>query len=96
MLETRNKEQELAFVNMLDLKLKVEYLEKKNKCNKEVEYALRNKLSEVEKTLKAYKIAANTDKIDQNRKLNDNKTCIDLGYEDLKKAGKKHVKVDDT
>ena len=29
------------------------------------------------------------------KNLNINKTCIGLGYEDLKKAGKKHVKVDD-
>ena len=53
-------------------------------------------MSEVEETLKAYKIAANSAKIDQDKKLNVNKTCIGLGYEDLKKAGKKHVKVDDT
>ena len=50
----------------------------------------------MEETLKAYKIAANTAKIDRDKKLNVNKTCIGLGYEDLKKAGKKHVKVDDT
>ena len=96
MLETRNEELELACINMLDLKQKIEYLENKDKCNKEVESALRTKLSEVEETLKAYKIAANSAKIDQDKKLNVNKTCIGLGYEDLKKAGKKHVKVDDT
>ena len=96
MLETRNEELELACVNMLDLKQKIEYLENKDKCNKEVESALRSKLSEVEETLKAYKIDANTSKIDQDKKLNVNKTCIGLGYEDIKKAGKKHVKVDDT
>ena len=55
MLETRNEELELACVNMLDLKQKIEYLENKDKCNKEVESALRTKLSEVEETLKAYK-----------------------------------------
>ena len=96
MLETRNEELELACVGMLDLKHEIEYLENKDKCNKEVESALRTKLSEVEETLKAYKIAANASKIEQDEKLNINKTCIDLGYEDLKKAGKKHVKVDDT
>ena len=95
-LETRNEELELACINMLDLKQKIEYLENKDKCNKEVESALRTKLSEVEETLKAYKIAANSAKIDQDKNLNVNKTCIGLGYEDLKKAGKKHVKVDDT
>ena len=81
---------------MLDLKQKIEYLENKDKCNKEVEFALRIKLSDLEETLKAYKIAANIAKIDKDRKLNANKTYIGLGYEDLKKAGKKHVKVDDT
>ena len=96
MLETRNEELELACVGMLDLKQKIEYLENKDKCNKEVESALRTKLSEVEETLKAYKIAANASKIEQDKKLNINKTCIGLGYEDLKKAIKKHVKVDDT
>ena len=95
-LETRNEELELSCINMLYLKHKIEYLENKDKCNKEVESALRTKLSEVEETLKAYKIAANTAKIDQERKLNVNKTCIGLGYEDLKKVGKKYVKVDDT
>ena len=35
-------------------------------------------------------------KIEHDKNLNINKTCIGLGYEDLKKAGKKHVKVDDT
>ena len=82
-------------VGMLDLKQKIEYLENKDKCNKEVESALRTKLSEVEETLKAYKICANASKIEQDKKLNINKTCIGLGYEDLKKAGNKHVKVDD-
>ena len=53
-------------------------------------------MSEVEETLKAYKIAVNSAKIDQDKKLNVNKTNIGLGYEDLKKAGKKHVNVDDT
>ena len=53
-------------------------------------------MSEVEETLKAYKIAANSAKIDQDKKLNVNKTCMGVGYEDLKKAGKKHVKVADT
>ena len=96
MLETRNDELELACVGMLDLKQKIEYLKNKDNCNKEVEYALRTKLSEVEETLKAYKISANASKIEQDKKFNINKTCIDLGYEDLKKAGKKHVKVDDT
>ena len=96
MLEARNEELELACVGMLDLKQKIEYLENKDKCNKEVESALRSQLSEVEETLKAYKISANTSKIEQDKKLNINKTCIGLGYEDLKKAGKKHVKVDDT
>ena len=81
---------------MLDLKQKIEYLENKDKCNKKVESALRTKLPEVEETLKAYKIAANASKIEQDKKLNINKTCIGLGYEDLKKSGKKHVKVDDT
>ena len=87
MLETRNEELELACINMLDLEQKIEYLENKNKCYKEVESALRTKLSEVEETLKAYKIAANSIKVDQDKKLNVNKTCIGLGYEDLKKAG---------
>ena len=96
MLETRNEELELACVGMLDLKQKIKYLENKDKCNKEVESALRTKLSKVEETLKAYKISANTSKLEQDKKLNINKTCIGLGYEDLKKAGKKHVKVDDT
>ena len=96
MLETRNEELELACVNVLDLKQKIEYLENKDKCNKEVESALRTKLSEVEETLKAYKTVTNTAKIDHDRKLNANKTCISLGYEDLKKTGKKHMKVDDT
>ena len=53
-------------------------------------------MSEVKETLKAYKIAANASKIKQDKKLNINETCIGLGYEGLKKAGKKHVKVDDT
>ena len=96
MLETRNEELELACVGMLDLKQKIEYLENKDKYNKDVESDLRTKLSEVEKTLKAYKIAANASKIEHDKKLNINKTCMGLGYEDLKKAGKKHVKVDDT
>ena len=96
LLDTRNEELELACINMLDLKQKIEYLENKDKCNKEVESALRTELSEVEETIKAYKIAVNSAKIDQDKKLNVNKTCIGLGYEDLKKAGKKHVKVDDT
>ena len=96
MLETRNEELELACVGVLDLKHKIEYLENKYRCNKEVEFALRTKLSEVEETLKAYKIAANASKIEQDKNLNINKTCIGLGYEDLKKVGKKHVKVDDT
>ena len=95
-LETKNEELELACINVLDLKQKIEYLENKDKCNKEVESALRTKLSKVEETLKAYKIAENTTKIDQDRNLNSNKTCIGLGYEDLKKVSKKHVKVDDT
>ena len=94
--ETRNEELELACVNMLDLKPKIEYLENKDRCNKEVESPHRSELSEVEETLKAYKIAANTTKIDHDKKLNVNKTYIGLGYEDLKNAGKKHVKVDDT
>ena len=81
---------------MLDLKQKIEYLENKDKCNKEVESILRSQLSDVEETLKAYKISINTSKIEQDKKLNINKTCIGLGYEDHKKAGKKHVKVDDT
>ena len=63
MLETRNEELELAYVGMLDLKHKIEYLENKDKCNKGVESTLRTKLSEVEETLKAYKIAANASKI---------------------------------
>ena len=63
MLETRNEELELACVGMLDLKQKIEYLENKDKCNKEVESASRTKLSEVEETLKAYKIVANASKI---------------------------------
>ena len=96
MLETRKDELEFACVNMLDIKQKIEYLENKDKYNREVESALRTKLSEVEGSLKAYKIAANTAKIDQDKNLNANKTCIGLGYKDLKKAGKKHVKVDDT
>ena len=96
MLETRNEELELACVGMLDLKQKIEYLENKDKCNKEVESSLRTKLSEVEETLKDYKNFANASKIEHDKKLNINKTCIDLGYEDIKKAGKKHVKVDDT
>ena len=95
-IDTRNEELELACINMLDLKQKIEYLENKDKCNKEVESALRTKLSEVEETLKAYKIAANSAKIDQDKKINVNKTCIGLGYEDLKKARKKHVRVYDT
>ena len=41
MLEARNEELELACVGMLDLKHKIEYLENKDKCNKEVESALR-------------------------------------------------------
>ena len=45
MLETRNEELELACVGVLDLKRKIEYLENKDKCNKEVESALRTKLS---------------------------------------------------
>ena len=81
---------------MLDLKQKIEYLENKDKCNKEVESDLRSQLSEVKETLKAYKISFNTSKIEQVKKLNVNKTCIGLGYKDLKKAGKKHVKLDDT
>ena len=96
MLETRNEELELACVGVLDLKQKIEYLENKDKCNKEVESALRKKLSEVKETLKAYKISTIASKIEQDKKLNINKTCIGLGYEDLKKASKKHVKVDDT
>ena len=96
MLEAMNEELELACVGMLDLKQKIEYLENKDKCNKEVESALRSQLSEVEETLKAYNISANASKVEQDKKLNVNKTCIGLGYEDLKKAGKKHVKVDDT
>ena len=96
MLETRNEELELACVGMLDLKQKIEYLENKDKCNKEVESSLRTKLYEVEETLKAYKIAANASNIEQDKKLNINKTCIGLGYEDIKKADKKHVKMDDT
>ena len=95
-LETRNKELELACVGVLDLEQKIENLENKDKCNKEVKSALRTKLSEVEETLTVYKIAANASKIEQDKKLNINKTCIDLGYDDLKKNGKKHVKVDDT
>ena len=91
MLETRNEELELACVGMLDLKQKIEYLENKDKCNKEIEYALRTKLYEIEETLKAYKIAANASKIEQDKKLNINKTYIGLGYDDLKKDGKKHV-----
>ena len=75
---------------------KIEYLENKDKCNKEVESALRSQLSEVEESLKAYKISTNTSKIERDKKLNINKTCIGLGYEDLKKYGKNHVKVDDT
>ena len=71
-------------------------MENKYKYNKEVESALRTQLSEVEETLKDYKISANASKVEQEKKLNINKTCIGLGYEDLKKAGKKHVKVDDT
>ena len=62
----------------------------------EVESSLRTKLSEVEETLKAYKIDANASKMEQDKKLNINKTCIGLGYDDLKKNGKKHVEVDDT
>ena len=96
MLETRNEELELACVGVLDLKQKTEYLENKDKCNKEVETALRSQLSEVEETLQAYKIAANVSNIEHDKKLNINKTCIGLGYDDLKKDGKKHVKVDDT
>ena len=96
MLETRNEELELACVCVLDLKQKIEYLENKDKCNKEVESTLRTKLSEVEESLKAYKIDANASKIEHDKKININKTCIGLGYEDLKKSGKKHVKVDDT
>ena len=42
MLETRNEELELACVGMLDLKQKIEYLENKDKFNKEVESALRS------------------------------------------------------
>ena len=48
MLETSNEELELACVGVLDLKQKIEYLENKDKCNKEVEPALRTKLSEIE------------------------------------------------
>ena len=55
MLEARNEELELACVGMLDLKHKIEYLENKDKCNKEVESSLRTQLSEVEETLRAYK-----------------------------------------
>ena len=95
-LETRNEELELACVGVLDNKQKIEYMENKDKCNKEVEYALRTKLSEVEETLKAYKIAANASKIEHDKKLNINKTYIGLGYDDLQKDGKKHVKMDDT
>ena len=72
------------------------FLVVKDKCNKEVESALRTKLSEVEETLKSYKITVNASKIEQDKKLNINKTCIGLGYDDLKKDGKKYVKVDDT
>ena len=96
MLEARNEELELACVGMLDLKHKIEYLENKDKCNKEVESALRTQLSEVEETLRAYKISANVSKVELDKKLNINKTCIGLGYEDLKRAGKKHERVDDT
>ena len=71
-------------------------MENNDKCNKEVESALRTQLSEVEETLKTYNIFANASKIEHDKKLNINKTCIGLGYENLKKAGKKHVKVDDT
>ena len=59
MLETRNEELELACVGVLDLKQKIEYLENKDKYNKEVESALRTKLSEVEETIKDYKIVVN-------------------------------------
>ena len=79
MLETRNEELELACVGVLDVNQKIEYLENKDKCNKEVEFAL-TKLSEVEETLKAYKIAANASKIELDKKLNINKTCIGLWY----------------
>ena len=85
MLETRNEELELACVGVLDLKQKIEYLENKDKCNKEVESALRTKLSEVEETLKDYKIAANASKIEHDKKLNINKTCIGLGMKILRK-----------
>ena len=54
---------------MLDLKQKIEYLENKGKCNKEVESALRSHQSEVEETLKAYKISANTSKIEHDKNL---------------------------
>ena len=64
MLETRNEDLEPACVGVLDLKQKIEYLENKDKCNKEVEYALRSKLSEVEETLKAYNIVFNASKIE--------------------------------
>ena len=68
MLETRNEELELACIGMLDLKQKIEYLENKDKCNKEVESALGTKLSEVEETFKAYKIVVNASKIEQDKK----------------------------
>ena len=96
MLEARNEELELACVGMLDLKHKIEHLENKDKCNKEVESALRTQLSEVEETLRAYKISVNASKVELDKKLNINKTCIGLGFEDLKRAGKKHERVDDT
>ena len=64
MLETRNEELELTCVSMLDLKQKIEYLKNKDKCNQEVGSALRSKLSEVEETLKAYKISANASKVE--------------------------------
>ena len=69
MLETKNEELELACVGVLDLKPKIEYLENKDKRNKEVESALRTKLAEVEETLKAYKIVVNASKIEQDKSL---------------------------
>ena len=44
MLETRNEEVELACVGVLYLKQKIEYLENKDKCNKEVEICFKNKV----------------------------------------------------
>ena len=79
MLEASNEELELARVGMLDLKQKIEYLENKDKCNKEVESTLRYQLSEVEETLKAYKISANASKVEQDKKLNVNKKMYRVG-----------------